>query len=73
MPLGERQCLLGETFGPMKTVATFTTPLASLPSLTLVDSDGTMRARNGQWTLQLADGGKKLKFGALRGTRLIVR
>ena len=52
----------------MKTVATFTTPLASLPSLTLVDSDGTMRARNGQWTLQL-----KLKFSALRGTRLIVR
>ena len=57
----------------MKTVPTFTTPLASLPSLMLVDSDGTVRARNGQWKLHLADGGKTLKFGALRGTRLIVR
>ena len=69
----EADTLDDKTFGPLKTVATFTTPLAALPSLTLVDSDGTVRARNGQWTLQLADGGKTLKFGALCGTQVILR
>ena len=69
----EADTLDDKTFGPLKTVATFTTPLAALPSLTLVDSDGTVRARNGQWTLQLADGGKALKFGALCGTQVILR
>ena len=39
----------------------------------LVDSDGTEWASNKQWCLQLADGGTKLKFGALRGTQLIFR
>jgi hypothetical protein len=57
----------------MKTVATFTTPLAELPALTLVNSDGTEWTGNKQWCLQLADGGTSLKFGALRGTQVIVR
>ena len=69
----EADTLDDKTFGPMKTVATFTTPLAELPSLTLVDADGTEWTNNKQWCLQLADGGTTLKFGPLRGTQLIVR
>ena len=69
----EADTLDDKTYGPMKTVATFTAPLAALPALELVDSDGTVRARNGQWVLQLADGGKTLKFGALSGTQVIFR
>ena len=69
----EADTLNDKTYGRMKTVATFTTPLAAVPSLTLVDSDGTEWAGNKQWCLQLADGGMTLKFGALRGTHLIVR
>ena len=69
----EADTLDDKTFGRMKTVATFTTPLAAVPSLTLVNTDGTEWTSSKQWCLQLADGGKTLKFGALRGTQLIVR
>ena len=69
----EADTLNDKTYGPMKTVATFTTPLAELPSLTLVDSDGTEWTSSKQWCLQLADGGTTLKFGALRGTQVILR
>ena len=60
------------TFGAMKTVATFTNPIA-LPSLTLVNADGTAWTGNRQWSLFLADGGRTLKFGALRGTMLLIK
>ena len=69
----EADTLNDKTFGRMKTVATFTTPLAAVPSLTLVDADGTEWTSNKQWCLQLADGGTTLKFGALRGTQVFVR
>ena len=69
----EADTLDDKTFGRMKTVATFTTPLAAVPSLTLVNSDGTEWTSSKQWCLLLADGGKTLQFGALRGTQLIVR
>ncbi|MBQ6339396.1 MAG: autotransporter-associated beta strand repeat-containing protein, partial [Kiritimatiellae bacterium] len=69
----EADTLNDKTFGPLKTVATFTTPLAALPSLTLVNTDGTEWTSSKQWCLQLADGGRALKFGALRGTQLIFR
>ncbi|MBO7686042.1 MAG: hypothetical protein J6V72_06655 [Kiritimatiellae bacterium] len=69
----EADALDDKTYGPMKTVATFTTPLAALPSLTLVNSDGAEWTINKQWCLQLTDGGTTLKFGPLRGTQLIVR
>ena len=62
-----------KTFGRAKTIATFTTPLEELPSLTLVDSDGDPIAPSGLWNLQLADGGQTLKFGAARGTQVIIR
>ena len=62
-----------KTFGRAKTIATFTTPLAELPSLTLVDSDGDPIAPSGLWNLQLADGGQTLKFGAARGMQIIIR
>ena len=60
------------TFGAMKTVATFTNPI-DLPSLTLVNADGTARTGNRQWNLFLADGGRTLKFGPLRGTQILLR
>ena len=60
------------TFGSAKTVATFTTPLATTPSLTLVNADGTAFIGT-LWKLFLADGGRTLKFGAMRGTVLIFR
>ena len=69
----EADTLDDKTYGPMKTVATFSTPLAALPSLTLVNSDGTEWTSNKQWCLQLTDGGTTLKFGALRGTQVIFR
>ena len=69
----EADTLNDKTFGPLKTVATFTTPLAAVPSLTLVNSDGTEWTSSKQWCLQLADGGKALKFGALCGTQVILR
>ena len=69
----EADTLDDKTFGRMKTVATFTTPLAALPSLTLVNADGTEWTSSKQWRLQLADGGTTLKFGPLCGTQMIVR
>ena len=60
------------TFGAMKTVATFTNPI-DLPSLTLVNADGTAWVGNRQWSLFLADGGRTLKFGPLRGTQILLR
>ena len=69
----EADTLDDKTFGRMKTVATFTTPLAELPSLTLVNADGTVWASNRQWCLMLTDGGRTLKFGPLRGTQILLR
>ena len=69
----EADTLDDKTYGRMKTVATFTTPLAALPPLTLVNTDGTEWTSSKQWCLQLADGGKTLKFGALSGTQVILR
>ena len=65
--LTEADTLDRKTFGRMRTIATFTTPLAQLPSLVLVNSDGTECESGGRWCLQLADGGRTLKLGALRG------
>jgi hypothetical protein len=62
-----------KTFGRAKTIATFTTPLSELPSLTLVDSDGDPMPPSGLWNLLLADGGTTLKFSAVNGTMLILR
>ena len=68
----EADTLDDSTFGAMKTVATFTNPIDS-PSLTLVNADGTVWARNRQWSLMLVDGGRTLKFGPLRGTQILLR
>ena len=69
----EADTLDDKTYGSMKTVATFTTPLAAVPSLTLVNTDGTEWPRARQWHLKLVDGGKTLQFGAQRATQLILR
>ena len=69
----EADTLDDKTYGSMKTVATFATPLAAVPSLTLVNTDGTEWTSSKQWHLKLVDGGKTLQFGAQRGTQVIVR
>ena len=56
----------------MKTVATFTEPLASLPSVEFVNADGTA-AKPGAWTFMLTNGGRALTFGYLRGTQILIR
>ncbi len=61
------------TFGPMKTLVSSTAALTALPTLTLVATDGTEIANKGRWTLLLADGGRKLKFGPMRGTQVLVK
>ena len=62
-----------KTFGRAKTIATFTTPLAEPPSLTLVDGNGDELPPSGLWCLMLTDGGRTLKFGTVRGTQVIFR
>ena len=69
----EADTLDDKTFGRAKTIATFTTPLAELPSLTLIDSNGDEMPPIGLWNLLLADGGQTLKLGAVRGTQVIFR
>jgi autotransporter-associated beta strand protein len=69
----EADILDEQTFGRFKTVATFTTPLAEPPSLTLVDGNGDELPPSGLWNLMLTDGGRTLKFGAVRGTQVIFR
>ena len=68
----EADTLDDETFGRVKTVATFATPLTAVPSLTLVARDGTPISSQ-LWKLSLADGGMALKFGPARGTVIILR
>ena len=62
-----------ETFGQIKTVARLSTALASTPELELVKSDGTVLANDGKWRLFLAEGGKTLKFGPMRGTQMLLK
>ena len=60
------------TWHGMKTVATFTEPLAALPSVEFVKQDGT--AMNpGAWSFMLSNGGRSLMFGYVRGTQIIFR
>ena len=56
----------------MKTVATFTEPLASLPSVEFVNADGTA-ASPGAWSFMLRNGGRSLAFGYVRGTQILFR
>ena len=69
----EADALDASTFGPSKTLVSSTTALAALPSLTLVAADGTPLANDGKWYLYLTDGGKTLKFGPVRGTKILLR
>ena len=68
----EADALDDTTWRGMKTVATFTEPLASLPSVEFVKEDGTA-ARPGAWTFMLMNGGRTLTFGYLRGMQIIIR
>ncbi|MBO7685092.1 MAG: autotransporter-associated beta strand repeat-containing protein, partial [Kiritimatiellae bacterium] len=63
-----------QTFGPMRKLVTSTAPMASVPSLSLVASDGTpFTDEKGIWRLFLTDGGRTLKFGPLLGTQILLR
>ena len=69
----EAVTLDASTFGPSKTLVSSATALATPPSLTLVAADGTPLANDGKWFLYLTDGGKTLKFGPVRGTKILLR
>ena len=68
----EADTLNDETWRGMKTVATFTEPVTSLPSVEFVKEDGTA-ANPGAWSFMLTNGGRSLAFGYLRGTQIIIR
>ena len=69
----EAETLDMETFGQIKTVARLNTALSAAPALELVKSDGTAFVDDGKWRLFLAEGGKALKFGPMRGTRILLK
>ena len=69
----EADTLDTSTFGPSKKLVSSTTAFAEPPPLTLVASDGTPLANDGQWKLFLADGGKTLKFGPVVGTQILLK
>ena len=71
--LTEADTLDASSFGASVTIATSETPLTSVPALTLVDSDGTVRADSGPWSMTLADGGRILKVGVQHATMVIMR
>ena len=50
-----------------------TTQITATPTLELVASDGTELPNDGKWRLILTDGGRKLKFGPMVGTRILVK
>jgi len=62
------------TFGPTRKLVTSTAPMASVPSLSLVASDGTpFTDEKCIWRLFLSDGGRTLRFGPLLGTQILLR
>ena len=69
----EADLLDEHTFGPSKTVVESTTQITATPTLELVASDGTELPNDGKWRLILTDGGRKLKFGPVVGTRILVK
>ena len=70
--VAEADALDDTTWHGMKTVATFTEPLAALPSVEFVNADGTA-ANPGAWTFMLTNGGRSLSFGYVRGTQILLR
>ena len=62
------------TFGPSKTLVESSMAIAAAPELELVASDGTpFTDGKGTWRVFLTDGGRKLKFGPVIGTRILVK
>ena len=70
----EADTLDATTFGPAKTLVSSTAPLAAMPTLSFVASDGTLFTdEKGIWHLLLTDGGRTLKFGPMRGTQILLK
>ena len=62
------------TFGPSKTLVESSVAIAAAPELELVASDGTpFTDGKGTWRVFLTDGGRKLKFGPVVGTRILLK
>ena len=62
------------TFGPSKTLVESSAAIAAVPELELVASDGTpFTDGKCTWRVFLTDGGRKLKFGPVIGTRILVK
>ena len=70
----EAELLDEHTFGPSKTLVESNVAIAAAPELELVASDGTpFSDEKGTWRVFLTDGGRKLKFGPVVGTRILVK
>ena len=70
----EADLLNEQTYGPSKTLVESNSPIAAAPTLELVASDGTpFTDDKGIWRVFLTDGGRKLKFGPVIGTRILVK
>ena len=70
----EADLLDEHTFGPSKTLVESNVAIAAAPELELVASDGTpFLDEKGTWRVFLTDGGRKLKFGPVVGTRILVK
>ena len=64
--------LTADTFGRMRTLVSVTTPMAAMPAVELVDSNG-QAVSTGDWHFSLSADGKTLKFGLACGLTILVR
>ena len=71
--LTEADTLDASSFGAAVTIASSETPLESVPALTLVESDGTVREGTGPWSVTLANGGRALRVGVQHATMVVMR
>lgn len=69
----EADTLDATAYKGLKILAKFETPLAALPVVRLIGSDGQELAETGKWHAVLTDGGKTLKFGLQRGFAVFVK
>lgn len=64
--------LMAETFGRMRTLVSVATPMAAMPTVELVDSNGQV-VPTGDWRFSLSADRKTLRFGLASGLIIMVR
>ena len=64
--------LTADTFGRMRTLVSVATPMAAMPAVELVDSNGQV-VTSGDWHFSLSADGKSLRFGRATGLCILLR